>query len=114
MSAESEEESDDSINMQRMSLGPAGAAHIRERLAPIKAREQSTTALTAEDMNVTGSGQLQSYFEAAMRKYEQDQARMIASRSAIPTNTPKVCISDVDMESAGSRQSRSNNYDPAI
>ncbi|CAI5722019.1 unnamed protein product [Peronospora effusa] len=112
VSAESEGESDDSINMQRMSLGPAGAAHIRERLAPIKAREQSTSALTAEDMNVTGSGQLQSYFEAAMRKYEQDQARMIASRSAIPTKPPKVCISDVDMESAGSRQSRSNNYDP--
>ncbi|CAI5725002.1 unnamed protein product [Peronospora effusa] len=45
-----EGESDDSINMQRMSLGPAGAAHIRERLAPIKAREQSTTAPTAEDI----------------------------------------------------------------
>ena len=71
MSAESEVESDDSsINIQRMSLGPAGATHIRERMAPIKTEARSKTASATQGMNATGSGQLQSYFDAAMRKYE--------------------------------------------
>ena len=52
------------------SLGPADASHIR-----------STDQPTLEKMNLSGTGQLQSYFEAAMRKYEQGQAY---SRSAIP------------------------------
>ena len=69
------------IKIQRMSLGPAGAAHI-----------QSASQPTLEKMNPSGSVQLQSYFEAAMKKYEQDQARI---RSAIPAISSGAYIPDV-------------------
>ena len=46
-------------------------------------------------MNLSGPGQLQSYFNAAMKKYEHDQARI---RSAILTISPGACIPDVEME----------------
>ena len=58
MSAKSEVKlSESSINIQRMSLGPAGAAYIK-----------STNHLTLEKMNLSVSGQLRPYFEAAMKK----------------------------------------------
>ena len=58
MSAKSEvKSSESSINIQRMSLGPAGAAYIK-----------STNHPTLEKMNLSVSGQLRPYFEAAMKK----------------------------------------------
>ena len=123
-SAESEMGSSDSMNIQRMSLGPTGAALLRERMAPIKIEARSTKEATPQDANPIGSGQLQSYFEAAMKKYAQDQqayARQKASRSnsrsILPTTFPESNYPDVEMESVGSHRSRSENYnidDPGL
>ena len=93
LSAESEVESDMSINIERMSLGPAGMASVQQ------------------NMDATGSGQLSSYFEAAMKKYEQDRARLDASRPAIPRIPQEVSVPDVEMESVGSHHTRSSHYD---
>ena len=68
-------------------------------------------ASVQQNMDATGSGQLSSYFEAAMKKYEQDRARLDASRSAIPRISQEVSIPDVEMESVGSHHTRSNHYD---
>ena len=69
--------------------------------------------------NPMGSGQLQSYFEAAMRKYEQEQvdrARQAASRSAnrsgVFLTRSKPDPPDIETESAGLPDGRSGNCDP--
>ena len=46
-----------------------------------------------------------------MKKYEQDRARLDASRLAIPRISQEVSIPDVEMESVGSHHTRSNHYD---
>ena len=97
MSAKLEvESSESSINIERMSTKSADADHIG-----------STNQPSLIKRIPSGSGQLQSHFEEAMKKYEQDQARI---RSAIPTISPGACIPDVEMELSGSRHSRSNDY----
>ena len=107
-SAESEVESEDSIPIQRMSLGPSGADLIRER-ASQKNIQGRSTEVPAE------SGHLQSYFEAAMKKYEEDQrnfARQTARRSRIPAIPQASYVPDVEMESVGSCPGRQiNNYE---
>ena len=45
-----------------------------------------------------------------MRKHELEQALMIAGRSAIHQPEPGICMPDIDMETVGSRLSRSHNY----
>ena len=66
-----------------------------------------------------GSGQLQSYFEAAMRKYEQEQvdracqaASQSANRSGLFTTRSKPDPPDNEMESVGSPEGRLGNCDP--
>ena len=57
-----------------MSLGPAGAALLRERITPIKIKSRSVDAPEISRVNPIGPSQLQSYFEAAMEnfvKYQQ-------------------------------------------
>ena len=79
-SAESEVESEDSIPIQRMPLGPSGADLIRERASQKNIKGRSTEV-------PADSGHLQSYFEAAMKIYEEDQrkfARQTDERSRIP------------------------------
>lgn len=67
------------------------------------------------EMNPFGSNQLDSYFKAAMKKYEDDQrilALQNADRSRINATPQMMNIPDVEMESVGSRHSRSNIGDP--
>ena len=45
-----------------------------------------------------------------MKKYELEQARMKAGRSAIHQPEPKIYRPDIDMESVGSRPSISRDY----
>ena len=45
-----------------------------------------------------------------MKKYELEQARMNAGRSAIHQPEPEIYMPDIDMESVGSRLSRSHDY----
>ena len=44
-----------------------------------------------------------------MKKYELEQARMNAGRSAIHQPEPEIYIPDMDMESVGPRPSRSHD-----
>ena len=102
-SAESEADSNNSIKLHRMSLLPIGSDFIHERLLLVKTEVRSTTGPELPDIKPTGSVQLKYYSEAAMRKYKQDQARMIASRSAISAMVPEKYTPDVVKESVGSR-----------
>ena len=45
-----------------------------------------------------------------MRKYELEQARMSAGRSAIHQPKPEIYMPDIDIESIGSNYSRSHDY----
>ena len=71
-SAESEIESDDSIGIQRMSLGPSGAAHLRDRVETIKTEPRLTTARSKEETNSTTQGHLQTYLEEALERFQRE------------------------------------------
>ena len=91
-SAGSEAESDMSMGIQRMSLGPAGATFLRKSLDQSEMEARSAQEPIVRGKNCMGSGQLQSYFEAAMMKYEQEQmdrARQAASVAKWDTNFAK-------------------------
>ena len=66
-SAESEVESDDSVCIQRMSLGPSGAAHLRDRVETIKRDPRSTATCAKDQMTATMQGYLQKYLNEAKR-----------------------------------------------
>ena len=57
--------SEKSLRIQRMSLGPSGDSIIRGNNTPAEARSADPPKLHPR--------QLQSYFEAAMKKYEEDR-----------------------------------------
>ena len=61
-------------------------------------------------MNMVESDQVNSYFRAAMRKYELERVRMNSGRPAIHQPEPEIYMPDIDMESVGSRPSRSHVY----
>uniref|UniRef100_A0AAV1TWM2 Uncharacterized protein n=1 Tax=Peronospora matthiolae TaxID=2874970 RepID=A0AAV1TWM2_9STRA len=52
-SAESEMESDDSVGTQRMSLGPSGAAHLRDRVESVKLNSRSKATGAKEELTTT-------------------------------------------------------------
>ena len=57
--------SGESLCIQRMPLGPSGASMICDKNTPAEARSADPPKLHP--------GQLQSYFEDAMRKYDEDR-----------------------------------------
>ena len=61
-------------------------------------------------MDMVESDQMNSYFRAAMKKYELEQARMNAGRWATHQPEPEIFMPDIDMEWVGSRPSRSHDY----
>ena len=71
-SAESEIESDDLIDIQRMSLSPSGVAHLRDRLEKIKSEPRSTARAEGET-NSTTQGHLQAYLEEALESFKHEQ-----------------------------------------
>ena len=111
-SAESEVNSDESIGITRMSLGPTGVALLRDHKMPTKTEQQSRSA----NVNPKGPSNLKSYFEAAMEKFvkdqqAQDQINHQANQVRNPPNQTERYMPDVDMESVGSHHGRSNEYD---
>ena len=76
-----------------MSLGPSGSALIREGRPQTEYTKRSAT-----NKIPTESGRLQSYFEAAIKKYEQDQrnvARQMTGRYRIPATAQERLVPDV-------------------
>ena len=110
-SAESEEESNDSFEIQRMSLETKGAGLLQQKFKRNGAKAQAGKPAATQFMNMVESDQANSYFLAAMKIYELKQARMNAGRSANRHPEAEIYIPDTDMESVRSRLSGSNNHD---
>ena len=102
-SAKSEEESNDSFEIQRMSLGPKGANLLRKQFERNEVEGQAGKLSATQFMNMVESDQVNSCFRAAMKKYNPEQARMKAGRSANRHPEPEIYMLDLDMESGGSR-----------
>ena len=74
-SAESEIESDASISIQRMSLGPSGSAHLLDRAKEIKVGPRSAAIRANGDDTSAIQGQLISYIDTLWRHlYRESQA----------------------------------------
>uniref|UniRef100_A0AAV1VNF3 CCHC-type domain-containing protein n=1 Tax=Peronospora matthiolae TaxID=2874970 RepID=A0AAV1VNF3_9STRA len=109
-------ESDDSIGIQRMSLGPSGAAHLRDQVDAIKCEPRSAIACAKEEMTSAMQGHLQTYLKEAMERFHQDQREqayqaVYPSQRINPARVQEVYIPDVEMESVRSHRSRSNHFD---
>ena len=117
VSAESEIESDVSIGIQRMALGPSGANHLRDHMVRIKDESRSAAACAREDVRTNISGPLPTYFKAAMKRFQQEQREqarqaVYSSQTVRRTRKQETYTPDVEMESVGSRQDRSDTYYP--
>ena len=100
-----------------MALGPSGATHLRDRIVRIKDDSRSAAACAREDVRPNIPGPLHTYFEAAMRRFQEEkreQARqaVYSSQTVRRTRKQETYIPDVDMESIGSRKDRSDTYYP--
>ena len=69
VSAESESFSDMSLKIERMSLGPMGAALIRDRVNQVKMESRSKNVYMLSRPTSIEPNTLQSYFDAAMEKF---------------------------------------------
>ena len=104
-------ESDDSIGIQRMSLCPSGAAHLRDQVDAIKCESRSAIACAKEEMTSTMQGNLQTYLKEAMERFHQYQREqayqaIYPSERIKPARVQEVYTPDVEMESVRSHPSR--------
>ena len=106
-SAESEMESDDSVGIQRMSLGPSGAALLCDRVESTKMNSRSKAIGAKGQKTTTTQGLLQTYLDEAMERFRQDQQKR-AYQAIYPSQRIKTVRSlerytpDVEMESVQS------------
>uniref|UniRef100_A0AAV1U8B6 Uncharacterized protein n=1 Tax=Peronospora matthiolae TaxID=2874970 RepID=A0AAV1U8B6_9STRA len=87
-SAESEMESEDSVGIQRMSLGPSDATHLRDRVESVKLNSRSKATGSKEKMTTPTQGLLQTHLDEAMKRFRQDQ-RIRAYRAIYPNQRIK-------------------------
>ena len=116
-SADSEMESDDSVGIQRMSLGQSGAPHLRDRVETIKVEPQSTITCAKEEMTSNMQGYLRTYLDEAIERFHQDQRErayqaIYPSQRIKPARVQETYTPDVEMESVRSHHSRSDIFDP--
>ena len=109
---ESDEDSTDSFEIQRMSLGPAGTSLLRKKLEEKETDVRSGKPPGTQFMSTLETDQMHSIFRSAMRQYELEQARAAAGRSANYHPEPETYMPDIDMESVGSRAGGSRDYGP--
>ena len=110
-SAESEMESDDSVGIQRISLGPSGATHLRHRVESVKLNPRSKATCSREQITTTTQGLMHTYLEEAMDSFLQDQRERAyqainPSQRIKPARVHERDIPDVEMESVQSRISQ--------
>ncbi|KAL4157710.1 hypothetical protein PRNP1_003495 [Phytophthora ramorum] len=109
-SATSEAGSDSSIELQRMTLGPAGATMLQSRK---ERSEAKPTVIASSDPVQAPPERMQSFFNAAMERFLKEQQATVTPPAAV-RNSP-TGAQDVDMESVGSNrldQSHPSEYDP--
>ncbi|CAI5733429.1 unnamed protein product [Hyaloperonospora brassicae] len=109
----SRDDSKYSIEIQRMCIGPRAADLLRKKFERNEAEAQEGKPQATLFMNMVESDQVNSYFRAAMKKYELEEARMNGGRSAVHPPESEIDLPDVDMELVGSRRSRSHDHDRA-
>uniref|UniRef100_A0AAV1V1N9 Uncharacterized protein n=1 Tax=Peronospora matthiolae TaxID=2874970 RepID=A0AAV1V1N9_9STRA len=110
-------ESDDPVCIQRMSLGPSGAAHIRDRVESVKLNSRSKAAGAKELMTTITQDLLETHLDEAMDLFRQDQRErayqeIYPSQMIKPARSRKRFTSDVEMESLHSRISQPKVFDP--
>uniref|UniRef100_A0AAV1TCF3 Uncharacterized protein n=1 Tax=Peronospora matthiolae TaxID=2874970 RepID=A0AAV1TCF3_9STRA len=110
-------DSDVSIGIQRMSLGPSEAAHPLYRVEMIKIEPRSTTTGAKRQMTSTRQGNMQAYLDEAIKRFQQDQRELeyqaiYPSQLVKPVRVQEPCTPDVDMELVRSHISRSEFYNP--
>eukprot|EP00644_Phytophthora_capsici_P005544 jgi/Phyca11/12923/fgenesh1_pg.PHYCAscaffold_2_\ len=81
----SEAGSDSSIELSRMTLGPAGAAMLEAR------KKESNLAPVS---TVASSGSLQSFFNAAMDRYQKEQGAAVALTPRVPDLRKNIVAQD--------------------
>ena len=109
-SAESEEDSNDPLEIQRNSLGPKGADLLRKTFERNAVEAQAGRSSATQFMNMAESEQLNSYFRSAMKQYELEQAHMNAGQSVNLHFEQEIDMPDIDMKSVGSRPNESHDY----
>ncbi|OWZ19508.1 LOW QUALITY PROTEIN: hypothetical protein PHMEG_0006243 [Phytophthora megakarya] len=100
-SATSEAESDSSVDLQRMALGPSGAETLREREANTKPDRfpHEPTPMAAPAVTSRSSEQMQTFFNAAMNRYLKEKQ----TEESTPTaGRHTMNNQDVEMESVES------------
>uniref|UniRef100_A0AAV1TFH2 Retrotransposon gag domain-containing protein n=1 Tax=Peronospora matthiolae TaxID=2874970 RepID=A0AAV1TFH2_9STRA len=110
-SAESEMESDDSVGIQRMSLGPSGATHVRDRVESVKLNSRSKAKGAYEQMATNTQELLQTYLDEAIERFRRDQQKrayqaIYPSQRIKPARSRERFTFDVEMESVQSRISQ--------
>ena len=101
----------------RMSLGPSGAVHLRDRDEMIKIEPQTTITCAKGEMTSTMQGHLRTYLDEAIERFHQDQRErayqaIYPSQSIKPARVQETYTPDVEMESVRSHLSRSDIFDP--
>ena len=114
-SADSGMESDDSVGIQRVSLGPSGAVHLRDRDEMIKIEPQTTITCAKGEMTSTMQGHLRTYLDEAIERFHQDQQKrsyqaIYPSQRIKPARVQETSTPDVEMESVRSHLSRSDIF----
>ena len=100
--AESEIESDEPIGIQRMELGISGETYPRDRMVRIKEESRSAAACAREEVRPNIPGPIQTYLEAAMRHFQQEQREqsrqaVYPSQNVRRTRKQETYIPDVEM-----------------
>ena len=98
-----------------MALVLSRVTHLRDSMVRIKDESRSAAACTREDTIPNVPVPLQTYFEAAMRQFQQKQRKqarqsVYSSQAVRLTSRQKTYVPDVEMASVESRQYRSDAY----
>uniref|UniRef100_A0AAV1V2L5 Retrotransposon gag domain-containing protein n=1 Tax=Peronospora matthiolae TaxID=2874970 RepID=A0AAV1V2L5_9STRA len=93
---------DESFGMQRMSLGPTGAAMLKNRLDPANNGIRSTQIPASQNANTVETSQLQTYSKAAMDKFIRDREEQVSNYPIVP---------DVEMDSVDSYRDRPGEHE---
>ena len=110
-------ESDDSVGIQRMSLGPSGAALLCDRVETVKMNSRSKATGAKGQKTTTTQGLLQTYLDEAMERFRQDQQKrayqaIYPSQRIKPARSLERYTPDVEMESVQSYTRHPEFFDP--
>ncbi|POM73861.1 Reverse transcriptase [Phytophthora palmivora] len=104
-SATSEAGSDNSVDLQRMTLGPSGSSMLHERKANANQNHPGTAYAPLN------SDRMHTFFNAAMDRFLKEQQTARTQPMTQPQTDPRG-MRDVEMESVGSHSGYQGEFDP--